>query len=172
MKCKQCNEFEVMDGGRELCGDCYKYIHGRERRELNRALSTGNLFLMFDILNGKNAFKDLKGHYNTDGALASNIKTLERKGYLDIHKQFRDKKTFTTYVLTENGKELLKKFLKTFSDINFRKCEIPACGNDYTVDCQICFRLVCGAHEVGNENARICSICKKETDENPMPDLK
>jgi len=50
-----------------------------------------------------NSAKELLGV--TDGNLASHVAALEREGYLRIRKEFVNRKTQTTYVITESGQK-------------------------------------------------------------------
>ncbi|MEN8138433.1 MAG: transcriptional regulator [Bacteroidota bacterium] len=47
----------------------------------------------------------------TDGNLASNIKSLEKNGYIDVSKEFVGKKPHTTYRITKLGKSAFIKHI-------------------------------------------------------------
>ncbi len=56
-----------------------------------------------------NSFKELLDV--TDGNLASHLKLLEKQEFIMVHKAFVGRKTQTTYVATEEGKEAFKAHL-------------------------------------------------------------
>ncbi|RFC54208.1 winged helix-turn-helix domain-containing protein [Brumimicrobium aurantiacum] len=59
------------------------------------------------------SFKDLKELLNvTDGNLASHIKGLERKEYIEVKKEFIDRKPNTTYRVTQLGRMEFKKHIE------------------------------------------------------------
>ena len=47
----------------------------------------------------------------TDGNLASNLKTLEKEGYITVEKSFVDRKPNTRYIKTEKGKKAFEDHL-------------------------------------------------------------
>ncbi|MCG8307443.1 MAG: transcriptional regulator [Cytophagales bacterium] len=47
----------------------------------------------------------------TDGNLASHIKALEKENYIEVKKQFIDRKPNTKYLVTKEGKQAFKKHL-------------------------------------------------------------
>lgn len=53
----------------------------------------------------------------TDGNLASHLKALEDHEIITVSKQFIDRKSNTTYSITENGKKLFLAHLKALEDI-------------------------------------------------------
>ncbi len=57
-------------------------------------------------------FNDLKSILNvTDGNLASHLKALEKEKYIEIFKQFIDRKPNTKYLVTRSGKMAFKKHI-------------------------------------------------------------
>lgn len=58
----------------------------------------------------------------THGNLSSHMSKLETAGYIEIEKEFKDKKPHTMLHLTENGRAALKKYMQSmkeiFKDIN------------------------------------------------------
>lgn len=56
-----------------------------------------------------NALKDLLGV--TDGNLASHLKTLEAKDYIEVYKDFVGRKPRTQYKVTKEGKLAFKKHI-------------------------------------------------------------
>ena len=57
------------------------------------------------------SFQQLKKQFNlTDGNLATYLKSLENQKYVKFYKITEGHKTKTFYHLTEEGKEILKKF--------------------------------------------------------------
>jgi DNA-binding HxlR family transcriptional regulator len=57
-----------------------------------------------------NTFKEMLGL--TDGNLASHLKTLEGLGYIDVKKQFVDRKPRTTYSRSPAGEQAFKVHLQ------------------------------------------------------------
>lgn len=53
----------------------------------------------------------------TDGNLASNLKTLEKEGYIKIEKSFIDRKPNTKYSKTEKGKKAFEDHLKALENL-------------------------------------------------------
>lgn len=64
------------------------------------------------IVNDSISFNELKQLLElTDGNLASHLSTLEQAEYLKVQKSFIGKKTNTTYILTELGRQAFKAHL-------------------------------------------------------------
>ncbi len=57
-----------------------------------------------------NALKQLLG--TTDGNLASHLKALEEKEFVNIKKQFIDRKPRTSYQVSETGRELFARHIE------------------------------------------------------------
>ena len=57
-----------------------------------------------------NSLKQILGV--TDGNLASHTASLERKGFIEIHKKFIAKRPNTSYRITESGKTAFTKYTK------------------------------------------------------------
>ena len=53
----------------------------------------------------------------TDGNLASHLKALEKEEYIDVHKQFVDRKPNTTYEVTKKGKNAFKEHIDALEAI-------------------------------------------------------
>lgn len=53
----------------------------------------------------------------TDGNLASHIKTLEKKNFIEVHKEFVNKKPKTTYKATLEGRTAFTKHLNALENI-------------------------------------------------------
>ena len=64
------------------------------------------------IVNDSISFNELKQMLElTDGNLASHLNTLEQAEYLKVQKSFIGKKTNTTYMLTDLGRQAFKTHL-------------------------------------------------------------
>nr|WP_068892982.1 transcriptional regulator [Pedobacter panaciterrae] len=64
------------------------------------------------IVNDSISFNELKQMLElTDGNLASHLNTLEQAQYLKVQKSFIGKKTNTTYILTDLGRQAFKAHL-------------------------------------------------------------
>ncbi|WP_449438654.1 winged helix-turn-helix domain-containing protein [Pedobacter steynii] len=65
------------------------------------------------IVNDSISFNELKQMLElTDGNLASHLNTLEQAQYLKVQKSFIGKKTNTTYIITDLGKQAFKAHLE------------------------------------------------------------
>lgn len=53
----------------------------------------------------------------TDGNLASNLKTLEKEGYLTVEKSFVDRKPNTRYKKTEKGRKAFENHLTALENL-------------------------------------------------------
>jgi len=53
----------------------------------------------------------------TDGNLASNLKTLEKEGYITVEKRFVDRKPNTRYRRTEQGKKAFENHLTALESL-------------------------------------------------------
>ena len=53
----------------------------------------------------------------TDGNLASNLKTLEKEGYISIEKSFVDRKPNTRYKRTDKGATAFEKHLRALENL-------------------------------------------------------
>ena len=53
----------------------------------------------------------------TDGNLASHLKSLEKKGYIRIHKEFLNRKPNTKYFVTQTGKEAFTKHIRAIEKL-------------------------------------------------------
>lgn len=63
-------------------------------------------------------FKSLKELLDvTDGNLASNLKSLEREGYIDITKSFIDRKPNTSYSKTAKGRKAFEDHLMALESL-------------------------------------------------------
>jgi DNA-binding MarR family transcriptional regulator len=66
-----------------------------------------------------NSLKSLLGV--TDGNLASHLKSLEKKKYIEFEKVFKDRKPLTTYFATKKGKEAFQKHLSAIEELLNKK---------------------------------------------------
>jgi DNA-binding MarR family transcriptional regulator len=74
------------------------------------------------MVNDKVEFSTLKQHFElTDGNLSSHLGGLERAGYLQVKKQFIDRKPNTTYSATKNGKKAFEDHLKVLETLIRKK---------------------------------------------------
>lgn len=62
-----------------------------------------------------NSFKELLDV--TDGNLASHLKSLEAQNYIQVHKSFLGRKTFTTYKATKDGKTAFQAHLNYLEEL-------------------------------------------------------
>ena len=62
-----------------------------------------------------NRLKDLLGV--TDGNLASHLKSLKKKEYIDFTKEFLDRKPNTKYFSTNTGREAFKKHINAIEQL-------------------------------------------------------
>lgn len=70
------------------------------------------------MVNDRVDFKHLKELLQTtDGNIASHMSTLEKKQYVEITKQFINKKPNTTYAVTEEGKAAFKAHLSALEKL-------------------------------------------------------
>lgn len=53
----------------------------------------------------------------TDGNLSSHLKSLETSNYIDVKKEFLDRKPNTRYSITEEGNEAFKKHIKALEKL-------------------------------------------------------
>lgn len=67
-----------------------------------------------DFLN----FNDLKELLGvTDGNLASHLKSLEKKNYIEFEKEFLERKPNTKYYATDGGKQAFKKHIDAIEQL-------------------------------------------------------
>jgi len=70
------------------------------------------------MVNDQVTFKRLKELLNvTDGNLASHIKALEKVHYIDVFKQFVNRKPQTTYASTKTGKDAFAKHIEALEKL-------------------------------------------------------
>lgn len=53
----------------------------------------------------------------TDGNLASNLKSLEKEGYIEVHKSFVDRKPNTKYRKTKKGQQAFENHLVALENL-------------------------------------------------------
>jgi DNA-binding MarR family transcriptional regulator len=53
----------------------------------------------------------------TDGNLATHLKSLERKGYVTVRKEFLDRKPNTKYFATTEGKQAFRKHIQAIEKL-------------------------------------------------------
>lgn len=88
---------------KDVLKDLDKAFENRVRLGIMSAL-TVNDFMDF------NALKELLDQ--TDGNLASHLRSLEKSGHVDFRKEFLDRKPNTRYFATEQGKAAFKKHIR------------------------------------------------------------
>ena len=67
-------------------------------------------------------FKTLKTHLDlTDGNLSSHLIGLEKAGYIQVKKQFIDRKPNTTYTVSKKGKKAFEDHLKVLETLIKKK---------------------------------------------------
>lgn len=93
---------------KEILKDLNKAFENRIRLGVMSALMV-NDYLDF------NALKNLLGV--TDGNLASHLKTLEKKEYIRVQKEFLDRKPNTKYSVTSEGKIAFQKHIKAIEQL-------------------------------------------------------
>jgi len=70
------------------------------------------------VANEEYDFNSLKDVLDvTDGNLASNLKSLEKEGYLTVFKSFVDRKSNTRYRRTEKGQRSFENHLKALENL-------------------------------------------------------
>jgi DNA-binding HxlR family transcriptional regulator len=70
------------------------------------------------IVNKKLDFNQLKKLMDvTDGNLSSNITVLEKSGFIEVTKTFINKKTNTSFEITEKGRKSFMEHLNALEDI-------------------------------------------------------
>jgi len=63
-------------------------------------------------------FKFLKENVNTtDGNLSVHLKKLEDAGYIEVSKEFIDRKPVSSYKLIEKGKQAFELYIKKLEDL-------------------------------------------------------
>lgn len=70
------------------------------------------------MVNDAAEFTTLKSHLElTDGNLSSHLNALERAGYVQVKKQFIDRKPNTKYSVTKKGRKAFEDHLKTLENL-------------------------------------------------------
>ncbi|MEM9822995.1 MAG: transcriptional regulator [Bacteroidota bacterium] len=81
-----------------------KHILTNIKKEFDHRIRLGVMSIL--LVNDWVDFKTLKEMLDlTDGNLASHLKTLEAKAYIQVKKQFVGRKPNTTYAVTEEGRK-------------------------------------------------------------------
>lgn len=93
---------------KEILRDLNKAFENRVRLGIMSALMVNETLSFIEL-------KSLLGA--TDGNLASHLKALEKKDYLDFTKTFVDRKPNTNYHVTELGRVAFKKHLKAIEHL-------------------------------------------------------
>ena len=93
---------------KEVLKDLDKAFENRIRLGIMSALVV-NDYLDF------NALKELLGV--TDGNLASHLKSLEKREYINYRKEFLDRKPNTNYSATTKGKDAFKKHINAIEQL-------------------------------------------------------
>jgi DNA-binding MarR family transcriptional regulator len=74
------------------------------------------------VVNDAAEFKTLKELLElSDGNLSSHLNGLERAGYIQVKKQFIDRKPNTTYTVTKSGKKAFEDHLKVLETLIKKK---------------------------------------------------
>lgn len=84
-------------------------------KEINRLIHSPIRLGIMTILNYliEASFNYLKEKLNvTDGNLSSHIAKLEEAGYINIQKEFLDKKPHTSYQITKKGEKAFRRYIK------------------------------------------------------------
>lgn len=67
---------------------------------------------------GQVEFRDLKHNLGiTDGNLSSNIRSLEMKGYVNVHKEIIGRKMRTSFELTDSGMSAFENFISKLKEV-------------------------------------------------------
>ncbi|TYQ16255.1 UNVERIFIED_CONTAM: putative transcriptional regulators [Acetivibrio alkalicellulosi] len=70
------------------------------------------------LLTGEKSFKEIKEITSaTDGNLSVHLSKLEESGYIEVHKDFFNKKPRTRYNLTSKGKTEFIDYINTLEDL-------------------------------------------------------
>ena len=70
------------------------------------------------MVNDEVTFNDLKEILElTDGNLASHLKAIEKEGFIEVKKEFEDRKPKTSYKATEIGRSAFEAHLEVLSQI-------------------------------------------------------
>ncbi|GAB4125515.1 MAG: transcriptional regulator [Raineya sp.] len=89
-------------------------------KQINKAFDNKiRLAIMAHLMQKERAtFNEMKSLLGaTDGNLSSNATVLEEGKYIDINKDFKNKKPLTTYVITKLGKEAFKLHVEALRQI-------------------------------------------------------
>lgn len=79
---------------------------------------TRTRIIIFLLVHGETDFNSLKSELSlSDGQIANQIKQLESVGYIEVKKEFFNKKPRTTYKLTETGKQQFSEYISYFETI-------------------------------------------------------
>jgi DNA-binding HxlR family transcriptional regulator len=93
---------------KEILKDLNKAFENKVRLGIMSALAV-NEYLDF------NALKELLDV--TDGNLASHLKSLEKSEYIQVKKEFIERKPNTKYVATKDGKEAFTKHIRAIEQL-------------------------------------------------------
>lgn len=96
-----------------------------KRTELAHKLKIGTLLLLMDI--GSNpgiTFMQLRANYTSDGSLSTHCEALEKRGLINIKKEFYGKRPRTTFRLTKEGERLLNNFKQIFEEYALKRYEL------------------------------------------------
>ena len=89
-------------------------------KELNRLIHSPIRLGIMTILNSleEASFNYLKNRLDvTDGNLSSHIEKLEEAGYINVRKEFMEKKPHTSYKITEKGINAFRKYIEQLGNI-------------------------------------------------------
>ena len=89
-------------------------------QHLNKAFENKIRLGIMSVLsvNSRASFNHLKEVLEvTDGNLASHLKSLEKAGYIEVIKSFKNRKPNTNYEITSSGAEAFESHLKALEEI-------------------------------------------------------
>ncbi|MCC2679402.1 MAG: ArsR family transcriptional regulator [Pseudobdellovibrio sp.] len=79
---------------------------------------TRTRIIIFLLVHGETDFNSLKAALElSDGQVANQIKQLESVGYVEVKKEFFNRKPRTTYRLTESGRQNFSEYISYFENI-------------------------------------------------------
>ena len=93
-----------------------KKIFTKIKKEFDHRVRLGVMSIL--MVNDWVEFKTLKEMLGlTDGNLASHLKTLESKKYIEVSKQFVGRKPQTTYAVTAEGRKAFNEHLDALEEL-------------------------------------------------------
>lgn len=95
-------------GEGQLLGDIDRLIH-----EPARLMILANLY----VVESADFIFLMRQTGLTNGNLSSHMSKLEAAGYIEVQKEFKDKKPHTMLHLTENGRAAFKKYVQSMKEV-------------------------------------------------------